>query len=209
MTPFQHIVSTQSELRDLLGYPSPLVQNKVTSRLDGHCRSFIQSSPLVFLATADAAHHCDVSVRGEHPGFVRVLGESHLLIPERPGNRRLDSLRNLLSNDHIGLIFLIPGLDETLRVNGRAKIVRDASLLEPLAIQGKVPLVGIGVAVEECHVHCAKAFRRSRTWHPSSWPPRDSWPDVAQMLADHAQLKEYNRDTVVQSLEKSYRDTLW
>ncbi|NMP23157.1 pyridoxamine 5'-phosphate oxidase family protein [Sulfobacillus harzensis] len=207
MTPFQDTVSTEYELRELLGHPSRLVQNKVIDRLDGHCRSFIASSPLLFLATADATGCCDVSPRGDCPGFVQVLDDSHLLIPERLGNRRLDSFRNILSNAHVGLIFLIPGLDETLRVNGRACIVKDSDLLTSMAVRGRVPTVAIGVTVEECYVHCAKAFRRSQTWHSSSWP--ESVPDVAQILADHVQLEGYNRETVAQSLDKSYRETLY
>ena len=207
MTPFQHTVSTEQELRELLGQPSRLVQNKVIHRLDGHCRTFIHASPLLFLSTADATGCCDVSPRGDQPWFVQVLDDSHLLIPDRPGNRRMDSLRNILSNAHVGLVFLIPGLDETLRVNGRACIVRDPDLLEPLAVRGRVPTVAIGVTIEECYVHCAKAFRRSQTWQPSSWS--ESVPDVAQMLADHAQLDDYDRDTVAQSLDKSYRERLY
>ena len=209
MTPFQNIVSSEEELREIVGYPSRLVQNKVINELDGHCRSFIQASPLVFLATADSVGQGDVSPRGDHPGFVQMLDETHLLIPERPGNRRLDSLTNILSNSYIGLIFLIPGIEETLRVNGRTCIVRDPVLLESMAVQGRVPLVGIGVTVEECFVHCGKAFRRSRTWHPSSWLPPQSWPDIPRMLADHARLADYDRDTIEQSLVKSYRDTLY
>lgn len=207
MTPFQHTVSTEQELRELLGHPSRLVQNKVIDRLDGHCRTFISSSPLLFMSTADASGQCEVSPRGDQPGFVQVLDDSHLLIPDRPGNRRMDSLRNILSNTHIGLVFLIPGLDETLRVNGRACIVRDPALLETLAVRGRVPTVAIGVRVEECYVHCAKAFRRSQAWHPASWP--ESVPDAAQMLADHARLEDYDRDAVAQSLDKSYRERLY
>lgn len=207
MTLFKNTVSSEAELRELLGHPSRLVQNKVIDRLDSHCRAFIHVSPLLFLSTADASGCCDVSPRGDSAGFVQVLDDTHLLIPDRPGNRRVDSLRNILSNPHVGLVFLIPGLDETLRVNGRACIVRDPDLLEPLAVRGRVPTVAIGVTVEECYVHCAKAFRRSQTWQPSSWP--ESVPDVAQMLADHAQLDDYDRDTVAQSLDKSYRERLY
>ena len=207
MTLFKNTVSSEAELRELLGHPSRLVQNKVIDRLDSHCRAFIHVSPLLFLSTADASGGFDVSPRGDSAGFVHVLDDTHLLIPDRPGNRRVDSLRNILSNPHVGLVFLIPGLDETLRVNGRACIVRDPDLLEPLAVRGHVPTVAIGVTVEECYVHCAKAFRRSQTWQPSSWP--ESVPDVAQMLADHAQLDDYDRDTVAQSLDKSYRERLY
>ena len=162
MTAFRNTVSTEAELRQLVGEPSALALAKELGTLDVHCRAFIAHSPFLLLATSGATGRCDVSPKGDAPGFVQVLDERHLLIPDRPGNKRLDGMRNLLDNPHVGLIFLIPGVEETLRVNGRAWIVRDADLLERCEARGKVPALGIGVEVEEAFIHCAKAFKRSR-----------------------------------------------
>lgn len=129
-------IKSEEELRAILGYPSELVKNKAIDALDEHCRQFIAKSPLLIMATSDAEGLCDVSPRGDAPGFVLVLDDNHLVIPERPGNRRMDSLRNILSNPNAGLIFLIPGLEETLRVNGRAYIVRDEELLVEWNLMG-------------------------------------------------------------------------
>src|SRR5213594_3005383 len=146
---FKHVVTTESELRDLLGSPSDRAIKKDVAVLDEHCRAFIARSPFLLLATASADGRCDVSPKGDAPGFVRVLDDHHLVIPDRPGNKRLDGMRNLLANPHVGLIFLVPGNDFTLRVNGRAAITQEPALLRSLEAQGKVPLVAIGVEVEE------------------------------------------------------------
>ena len=144
---FRHMVTTESELRELLGSPSQRAIKKDVAVLDEHCRAFIARSPFLLLATASAKGRCDVSPKGDAPGFVRVLDDRHLVIPDRPGNRRLDGMKNLLQNAHVGTIFLIPGREETLRVNGRASIVRDAEILESLTAHDKRPLVAIGVEV--------------------------------------------------------------
>jgi PPOX class probable FMN-dependent enzyme len=127
---FTSVVTRESDLREVVGRPSDLALKKQLAALDEHCRAFIARSPFVLVATANAAGQCDVSPKGDAPGFVRVLDDTHLVIPDRPGNRRLDGMRNLLENPHVGLIFLIPGKEETLRVNGRASIVRDEALLD-------------------------------------------------------------------------------
>jgi PPOX class probable FMN-dependent enzyme len=160
MGPFRDVVSTPDELRALLGEPSDVARKKQVDRLDEHCREFIARSPFVLLATSDAAGRCDVSPKGDPAGFVLVLDERHLVIPDRPGNRRLDGMRSILANPHVGLLFLVPGRGETLRVNGHASIVRDAELLARLAVGGKTPRLAIGVEVEEVFLHCAKAFKR-------------------------------------------------
>src|SRR5205814_4961602 len=129
--------------------------------LDEQCRAFIARSPFLLLATSGASGRCDVSPKGDPPGFVVVLDEHRLAIPDRLGNKRLDGMRNILENPHVGLIFLIPGREETLRVNGRASIVRDVELLTRLAAQGKLPQLAIAVETEEVFFHCPKAFRRS------------------------------------------------
>lgn len=208
MTDYQSI-ETEAELRELLGFPGELVQHKVIGIIDEHCRRFIAQSPILMLATSDEEGCADVSPRGDAAGFVLVLDEHRLVIPERPGNRRMDSLINLLSNPRAGLIFMIPGLEETLRVNGRAKIIRDEQLLQRMEAHGRRPLVGIMIEVEECYTHCAKAFKRSRLWNPESWPAKDSLPDIPEMIADHVKLPGIGAAQVKTSLNESYTKRLY
>ncbi len=198
---FQDVVTTERELRAVLGQPSERARLKERTTLDGHCRAFIARSPFLLLATASAAGRCDVSPKGDPPGFVRVLDDTHLLIPDRPGNRRLDGMRNILESGHAGVIFLVPGREETLRVNGRAWIVRDPDLLAPLAVQGKRPVYGIGLEVEEVFFHCARAFMRSGLWQPAGWPTPEALPSMACVLWDQlptrpaASLEEYEQES--------------
>lgn len=147
--PFKEILSSEEEIRDLLGYPSELVKKKTIHYIDIHCRNFISMSPLLFLSTSDDQGYCDVSPRGDAPGSVLVLDDKHLVVPERPGNRRIDSLRNILLNSRVGMIFIIPGLEETLRINGKAFVIKDEKILEQMEAKDKKPLLGIGVEVEE------------------------------------------------------------
>ncbi len=147
--PFRDIVTSEAALRELLGEPSDLVIRKQLAALDRHSRAFIALSPFVLVGTAGADGACDVSPRGDAPGFVLTLDEKTLVIPERPGNRRADTLRNILQTGAVGLLFVIPGVEETLRVNGRACLVRDAAILERLAARGKQPPIAIGVEVDE------------------------------------------------------------
>jgi PPOX class probable FMN-dependent enzyme len=204
---FAQRITSEAELRSLFGEPSPLATNKVIHRLDDHCRDFIARSPFVLIATSGTDGTCDVSPRGDAPGFVRVLDEHRLAIPERPGNRRTDSLRNILANPQIGMIFLIPGLGETLRVNGRACITRDPELLASMAAHGKEPMVAIGVEVAEVFVHCAKALLRSKLWDPVTWPAQ--LPDTARMLADHVGRPDTDAAKVAASLQESYTKRLY
>lgn len=202
-------IHSESELRALLGSPSELVANKDIPWLDHHCRDFIARSPFALLATSEASGRCDVSPRGDAPGFVCVLDSQRLLIPERPGNKRIDSLRNILSNPQIGLLFLIPGLGETLRVNGAARITKDEELLRPLAVQGKSPVVGIVVEVEECYMHCAKAFHRSRLWNPDAWPAQDDLPSPGRIIADHVGMEGITAERIAARLDDGYKNRLY
>lgn len=198
------------ELRPILGQPSKLAANKVIHALDDASKDFIAKSPFLVISTADAAGNCDASPRGDAPGFVHVIDDRHLFIPERPGNRRMDSIHNLLSNPHIGLLFIIPGLEETFRVNGKACVSRDPELLELTAVNGKKPLLGIGVEIEECYIHCAKAFKRSGLWSPETWLPSADRPSTAKMLAIHVRTKEAITDEeVADSLLESYTKRLY
>ncbi|MBV9228079.1 MAG: pyridoxamine 5'-phosphate oxidase family protein [Chloroflexi bacterium] len=187
-----------------MGQPSELAVRKQLAALDRHCRTFIAHSPFVLIGTYNASGTCDVSPRGDAPGFVLVLDDNTLVIPERPGNRRLDSLRNILQTAQIGLLFMVPGIEETLRINGRASLVRDTELLERTAAFGKIPLIAIGVAVEECFMQCAKALKRSKLWDPTTWPERTVLPTMAQMMLDHAQPPGKTLQDVEVAIQESY-----
>lgn len=204
---YNSIVSSEEELRSIIGFPSELVDRKVIAIIDSHCRDFISRSPFLVLSTSDASGCCDVSPRGDAPGFVHVLDDSRLVIPERPGNRRIDSMRNLLSNPRVGLIFFIPGMGETLRINGRACIIRDEDLLERMAVNGRRPLLGIAVEAEECFLHCAKAMKRSRLWEPESWS--GLLPSASKILADHAKLPGVTAEQIEERLREGYAQRLY
>lgn len=206
---FTDAVTDLSELRALVGEPSELARKKQLDHLDVHCRDFIAHAPFLLLATADAAGHCDVSPKGDAPGFVMVLDERHLVVPDRPGNKRLDGMRNILDNPHVGLIFLVPGKEETLRVNGRATITRDPALLARLEAAGKRPRLAIGVEVEEVFMHCAKAFKRSGLWQPERWPDITTMASAACMLFDHTKPADKTLADIERALDFSYTKTLY
>jgi PPOX class probable FMN-dependent enzyme len=201
MTAFDNVVTSIEELRAIVEAPAPgarpLLKERTT--LDAYCRAFVAHSPFLLMATAAADGRCDVSPKGDGPGFVQVLDERRLAIPDRPGNKRLDGMQNLLTNPHVGVIFLVPGRDETLRINGRAWITRDPDILRRAVVQGKTPLLAIGVEVEQCFFHCPKALLRSRLWAHERWPARDALPSYACTMFDQIQpegatLQDYERD---------------
>jgi PPOX class probable FMN-dependent enzyme len=174
-------IHTEAQLRALIGEPAELTCAKITDRLNAMTRLFIERSPFVCLATSDAAGHCDLSPRGDPAGFVRILDERTLLLPERPGNRLADTLRNVLANPHIGLLFVVPGVTDTFRVNGRATITTDAALLAPCAVEGKTPRLGILVDIAEAYTQCSKALLRSHLWDPSRHVDPASMPTGGQV----------------------------
>jgi uncharacterized protein len=188
----------------LYGAPTPNVLNKELTALDEHCRALIALSPFCLLATSNADGDCDVSPKGGQPGFVQIVDDTTLAIPDATGNRRVDSLRNIVSNPHAGLIFLIPTMGETLRVNGRARITTDPEWLQPFAV-GRPPRLAIVVEVEQVFVHCAKALIRSRLWQPETWP--EETPSAAQIFKDHIGLAE-SVDEVDATLQEGYRTRL-
>ena len=175
------VIHDVTELRALIGEPAELVCKKIASRLNPLTRQFIEKAPLVCLATSDADGNCDVSPRGDPAGFVRILDDSTLLLPERPGNRLADSLRNILSNPHVGLLFIIPGVTDTFRVNGRAILTTDALLLEPSTIEGKRPKLGILIDIDEAYTQCSKAFLRSDCWNPARHIERAELPTFGEI----------------------------
>jgi hypothetical protein len=180
MTAFKDVVTTEAELRSIVtGGPSERAVMKERGRLDDQSRAFIGLSPFLLLATSGADGTCDVSPKGDAPGFVHVVDDERLVIPERNGNKRMDSMKNLLTNSHIGLLFVVPGLDYTLRINGRAWITRDPQLLDSMTAHGVVPKLAVGVEVQQAYFHCVKSFRRSGLWAHATWPSADALPSYA------------------------------
>ena len=188
MTQFDNVIKTRDELRAVLKEPNDRVTGKTLAHLDKHCGAFIRRSPFMLLASADANGNMDVSPKGDPAGFVRIIDRHTLAIPDRPGNNRADSLENLLQNPKIGLIFMIPGKRETLRVSGSATIVRDEALRESMAVGGRVPEIAIVVAVDEAFFHCSKCMIRSKLWEPEHWPSLDGLPSLAQTMIDAGKL---------------------
>jgi uncharacterized protein len=193
-----HVIADEATLRALLGEPSPQVSAKVTQRLNAMTRQLIEQAPLLFLATSDETGQCDVSPRGDPRGFVRILDEQTLLVPERPGNRIADSLRNIIRNPHAGLIFVIPGVTDTFRVNGRATLITDQALLAPLAVENQVPKLGILIDIEDCYTQCSKAFLRADVWNPSSYVDRAALPSHGEIqravCGEHVDATTYDSE---------------
>jgi uncharacterized protein len=187
---FRDVVQSDADLRSVIGTPTPLVIQKELKELDSHAREFIERSPFLIVATSGADGRMDASPKGDPAGFVRVLDQRTLAIPDRPGNRRADTFTNLIANDRIGLIFLIPGKQETLRVSGRAIIVKDIAIREQLKVKEKVPELAIIVAVEQMYFHCAKCMIRSGLWAPESWPAASGLASLAETLVSAAKPDE-------------------
>ena len=196
-------------LRELYRDPGARGQAKEIDHLDHNCVAFLAHSPFVVVATADDAGRCDTSPRGGPPGFVKPLDERRLAIPDLSGNNRLDTLQNIVRNDGIGLLFVIPGLDETLRVNGRATITTDPEVLDACVVEGRTPKVAVGVVVDTAYIHCAKALRRGGLWDPPSWPDTAGMPSVACIVRDHVELPDIDPALIEADLEKNYAATMW
>ena len=173
-------VNNVDELRAIVGEPDQYVANKVKDRLSPIQHDWLAHSPLGFVATTDADGRVDVSPKGDPPGFVHVIDDTTIAIPERPGNKRVDGYRNVLERPHVGTLFLIPGRGDTLRINGTARILADADYFEAMTVKGKRPILALEIDVEEVFFHCAKAFLRSDAWDPSTWNPT-AVPSVAQI----------------------------
>ncbi|APE17273.1 pyridoxamine 5'-phosphate oxidase [Mycobacterium sp. WY10] len=173
-------VTTVAELREIVDEPDHYVANKVKDRLSAVQRDWLAHSPLAFVATTDAQGRVDVSPKGDPPGFVHVIDDRTIAIPDRPGNKRVDGYLNVLQRPQVATLFVIPGRGDTLRINGRARILADADYFDAMAVKGKRPLLALEVDVEEVFFHCSKAFLRSDTWKPETWNPT-ALPSVAQM----------------------------
>jgi hypothetical protein len=199
-------IADTAALRDHMGQISPMAARKVLPRLDHYCRRFIALSPFLVLATADAEGGVDASPRGDPPGFVRVLDDSTLLLPDRPGNNRVDSFGNVLSAPGVGLIFFVPGVDETLRVNGTARLLTEAEALAPSEVGGKVPRTGLVIDVAEAFFHCGKALKRAHLWNPAQIERAD-FPSLGRVIAD--QIGGMTHADAEARVEIGYRERMY
>ncbi|MEE8171333.1 MAG: pyridoxamine 5'-phosphate oxidase family protein [Alphaproteobacteria bacterium] len=180
------VVASEGELRSNFGEPMDIALKKQLGTLDVHCKDFISRSPFLCLGTSAANGKADVSPRGDPPGFVQILDDNTIFIPDRPGNNRLDSMSNIVENPNVGILFMIPGYEDALRVNGKATIVKDQKILERCAVNRKIPQLGIMVDVKEAYLHCAKALRRSKIWRADAQQDRKDMPTLAQMILEQA-----------------------
>ncbi|MFI0794328.1 pyridoxamine 5'-phosphate oxidase family protein [Micromonospora rubida] len=176
-------ITSHEELRELLGTPNARVVAKDRRALHERDRQWLAASPFCLVATAGTDGTCDVSPKGDPPGFALPLDDTTIAVPERPGNRRADGYRNILDNPHVGLIFLVPGRTDTLRINGRARLVRDAPFFDDMVVKGHRPILAIVVEIEQIFYHCAKAFLRSELWRPETWQP-DALPSRARLIKE-------------------------
>jgi PPOX class probable FMN-dependent enzyme len=205
-------ITDADDLRALFPATHDLAIRKSLTRLDAHARAFIARSPFLTIGTQGPEGRADVSPRGDPPGFVRVLDDRTIVIPDRPGNNRLDTLANIVANPSVGLLFMVPGFDETLRINGSARVTRDPDLLAGLAVNGRVPVVAIVVTVDEVFLHCAKAFRRSRLWDPDARQDRGEMPSLVKMILDQttgAPDDPVEMKRLDEGLEADYRSSMY
>ena len=208
----EFLVRDEAELRSLFPPTNPIAVDKCQDRLDRHAVDFVARAPFLCIGTQSPDGSADVSPRGDPRGFVKVLDDRTLLIPDRPGNNRLDTQTNILANPAVGLLFMIPGFDDTMRVNGKASITRDPDLLALLAVRDRTPRVAIVVAVEEVFLHCAKAFRRSKLWDPDERQDRSEMPSLVNIILDQTsgapedpeEMKKIDAD-----LEVEYEKTMY
>jgi PPOX class probable FMN-dependent enzyme len=193
-------ITSVQELETLVGTPKPRAASKERDRLGAIDREWLALSPFVLVGTSDAGGNCDVSPKGDPPGFTHVIDERTIALPERPGNRRVDGFHNILANPHVGLIFLIPGRQETLRINGRARLLTDAPWFEELVVEGHRPVLALVVDIDTIFFHCQKAFLRSQLWRPETWTP--------EVLPTHAKLVKSVQDTseTLEQLEAYYTE---
>lgn len=209
MAPFSHLVTSVEELR-AGGYPEPAQRawDKEITALDGHCARFLALSPFAVLATTDAAGTVTATPRGGPPGFLRVLDEHRLAFADLTGNRRIDALRDIVEHPRVGLLVLVPGMRETLRIHGTAHLTRDPAVLRAVDVPDRTADLAVGIAVDNAFLQCGKALVRSQLWDPATWPERDELPSAAQAYRDHRASGE-TADDVARHLEDAYRTALW
>ena len=202
-------VTNETGLRTIYKGPHDIAVRKVLPELDKHCRHFIELSPFLVLSTVRADGYCDASPRGDAPGFVRILDDNNLFLPDRPGNNRLDSLTNILKNPGIGVLFMIPGLEETLRVNGNATIVSDIGLLETSIVKGKTPKSGLNIVINEVYIHCGKSIRRSKIWDTETHIKKGIYPSIGKLIADQGAAPGRSVEELDKDEEEGYRTKLY
>jgi len=203
-----HVIRTVEALREVIDAPNERIEVKLFDQVDDYARAFIARAPLAFLATADADGRMDVSPKGDAPGFVIVEDANTLLVPDRPGNHLAYGFLNILSRPQVALIFVVPGVTETLRINGRATITKDPRVLDRLAAHGKPAVLATRIHVEECFFHCGKAFIRSSAWQPETWQAGVK-ANIGKQIAARMAEGEEMAAAVEANLEKSYRETLY
>ena len=202
-----HTITTEEQLRAIIGSPLPLVQLKVANELNEITSDFIKRSPFIVLATADREGNQDASPKGDHPGFVAIEDSRTLLIPERSGNKLAFGYLNILSNPHVGIIFIIPGTNETLRVNGTAELTSDPKVCERLTARGAAAKLAIRVHIQQCFFHCAKAFLRSQLWKPETWTPHKIVSFGQQFVANTGATDDVAKQ-IDEAIERDYRENL-
>lgn len=205
---FRHRVTSTAQLESLIGAPSELVIRKQLSSLDRHMQAFIAEAPFALLGTYGGDGQCDVSPRGDRPSVARAIDSKTLVLAERPGNRRADSLQNIIETGRVGLLFVIPGLGETLRVNGTACVIQDEEVLATLTVHEKQPAVAIAVEVQECYLQCAKALIRSRLWEPPQQLKTPSLSSFAEILIDQTSVDE-TIESLDEKIQQSYAERLY
>jgi uncharacterized protein len=208
----EFVITDEQSLRSLFQATHTLAALKCQASLDAHAQAFIRRSPFICLGTQNLDGKADVSPRGDPVGFVKILDQHTLAIPDRPGNNRLDSLVNILANPSVGLLFIIPGFDDTLRVNGQASLVNDPEILGSMSVNERIPKLAIVVKVSEVFLHCAKAFRRSHLWNPDHFQDRREMPSLSKIILDQTSGAPSDDDEMCRidnELEDEYRKTLY
>ncbi|AJY76819.1 MSMEG_1061 family FMN-dependent PPOX-type flavoprotein [Paenibacillus beijingensis] len=188
------IVTSKDQLVEMVGVPHKTVVHKNISFIDAHIENYLAMSTLFFISSSSLSGQADVSPRGDEPGFVKVMDKKKLIFPDRPGNRRLDSLNNIVENPQVGMIFIIPGLNDVLRINGKAWITRNEELLNQFQWKGKTTRMGVIVEVDECFIHCPRAFNKADLWKSEAWPSKEQMPNLIEMWKAHVALNGITAD---------------
>ena len=200
-------ITSPQELRELVGAPTAAVAGKIRTALHEHDRTWLAASPFCLMSTSAADGSCDTSPKGDPPGFTLVLDDRTIAIPERPGNRRVDGFHNVLSNPHVGLLFLVPGRGDTLRINGRARLVREAPFFDLMTVKGHRPQLALVVDIDEVFYHCSKAFLRSALWKPETWNPQA--PPSRAVIAKTLERPEESLEELARYYGPSYADRIY
>lgn len=208
MQTYKEIIKTEAQFREIMGHPNERVSSKVLNHLDQNCQTYIQKTPFIILSTANKQGHQDTSPKGDPAGFIKILNQNTLAIPERLGNRKADSFSNILENPNVGLLFIIPGKKETLRASGTAIIVRDENIRQELNHKNKLPDFAIIITIKEAYFHCAKCMTRSNLWQPEHWPTQENLPTLGKTMVDAGKLK-LSAQEMDELIEKDYKNRLY